>query len=308
MEYGLALSGGGARGAAHIGVLQALVEEGLAPSMVSGTSAGAMVGGLYACGYTPEEIASLYIDLSPRILDYNFLGLAAFLIGLIAHIPIAMDGLIRGAKLGRVMRDLFAEKGVVHLNDARVPLAVTAVDVNTAKLIYFVSHAPDYRDADAVYCEDAELWQAVRASTAVPAVFRPEMMLGRRLVDGGVRDNLPAQILRDMGAQRVLAVNLGYAGQRMSEVNNVIEIANQSLDIMSYQISRQLVKAADYVLLPGIYDVSLLELDKIPATIRRGYEACRRHMPGIRAALNTGADGTFPPATRNERGRAACRL
>jgi len=238
MEFGLALSGGGARGAAHAGVFKALAEEGLAPSFISGTSAGAMVGALYAAGYNPAEIEEIYIENAHRVLDYNFRDFFALLFGLVTKTRVTFDGLIRGARLGRIFQSLLTEKGVVNIRDARVPLAVTAVDINSGKLVLFVSRMPQVPAGDkTVYVEDVELWRAVRASTAVPAVFKPEMVDGMRLVDGGVRDNVPAGILRRMGAKKVLAVNLGYAGQQKKDVDNILEITFQSIDVMSYQIS-----------------------------------------------------------------------
>ncbi|MFZ5974836.1 MAG: patatin-like phospholipase family protein [Bacillota bacterium] len=292
MEFGLALSGGGARGAAHVGILKALLEEGLMPSYVAGTSAGAIVGALFASGYTPEEIEGFFISHGHKVLDYNFRGLAVFAFSLITQGHAKVDGLIRGARLGRLIRDFCADKGVFDIKDVRIPLAITAVDINNGKLVLFVSRMPQSgRDKKALYIDDAALWQAVRASTAVPVVFRPEMVDGMRLVDGGVRNNVPADVLRSMGAKKVLAVNLGYAGQQKNDVDNILEIGVQSIDIMSYQISETLVQNADYLLLPGIFDVSLLEVEKIPRTIERGYRACRQHMQEIKKALNH-ASGT----------------
>jgi NTE family protein len=293
MEFGLALSGGGARGAAHAGVLRALKEEGLTPSFVAGTSAGAMVGALFAAGYAPEEIEGIFIENAQRVLDYNFRDFCSMIWGLATKTRVTFDGLIRGERLGRIFKGLLKEKGVVSIRDVRVPLAVTAVDINSGRLVMFVSRLPQALPGDkTVYIDDAELWRAVRASTAVPAVFKPETVAGMRLVDGGVRDNVPAAILRRMGAKKVLAVNLGYAGQQKKEVDNILEIMFQSIDVMSFRISETTAADADYVLLPGIFDVSLLEVDKIPETVRRGYEACMLQMPSIRRALET---KTAPP-------------
>lgn len=288
MEFGLALSGGGARGAAHVGVLKALLEEGLTPSYVSGTSAGAIVGALFASGYTPSEIESFYINYGHKVLDYNFRDFAGFLLSLVTKSRATFDGLIRGGRLGRLIKGFCSDKGVYGIKDVTIPLAITAVDINTAQLVLFVSQMPQNgRDEKAVYIDDAEIWKAVRASTAVPVVFKPEMVHGRRLVDGGVRDNVPVNVLQNMGAKKVLAVNLGYAGQQKKDVDNILEIGVQSIDIMSYQISEALVQAADYLLLPRIYDVALLDIDKIPRTIERGYQACKLRMHEIKKALYT---------------------
>ena len=291
MEFGLALSGGGAQGAAHAGVLKALIEEGLMPSCVAGTSAGAMVGALFAAGYDPAQIEEIYTEYAHRVLNYNFRDFFSLLFGLVSKTRVTFDGLIRGARLGRIYKRLLEEKGVVNIRDVRVPLAVTAVDINSGRLVLFLSQMPQAMPGDkTVYVDDVELWRAVRASTAVPAVFKPEMAAGMRLVDGGVRDNVPAGILRRMGAEKVLAVNLGYAGQQKKDADNILEIMFQSIDLMSYQVSETLVRDADYVLEPGIFDVGLLEVDKIPQTVKRGYEACMLRMPAIRRALQTETD------------------
>ena len=287
MNYGLALSGGGARGAVHVGVLKALVEAGLSPSYVSGTSAGAIVGTLYAVGYTPCEIEKLFLYHGKDIIDYNYGDFARYLLGKLCCKKVVVDGLIRGERIGRIMDVYCRKKGVCFMRDVKIPLAVTAVDINTANLVMFVSRipCPAKKSRKVIYLDDVEVSQAVRASTAVPVVFKPEMVNKMRLVDGGLRDNVPAKILREMGARRVLAVNLGYAGQLKKDVDNIFEIAFQSIDVMSYQISEKSAAWADYVLLPKVYDVGLLDVDKIPGSIRRGYEACRAELPEIKKTL-----------------------
>ena len=97
-----------------------------------------------------------------------------------------------------------------------------------------------------------DLYKAIRASIAIPVVFKPIIIDGKRLVDGGVTNNLPIDVLRKMGARRIVGVDLGYNGQLRSDVDNIIEIGSQALDIMAYQITSFKSYGADYILRPGI--------------------------------------------------------
>ncbi len=286
MEFGLALSGGGVRGASHIGVLLALEHEGLFPSYISGTSAGAIVASLYSCGYTPTEIKEIFLSDSYNIIDYNFKGLLKLLVSPVTRKPAKLDGIIRGDKLSKKLAKLFEEKNIYNINQVKLPLAIPSVDVNYGKQTIFVSSLPNTLYPSQIdYLEDISLSKAVRASVSLPMIFCPEMINGKRMIDGGILNNVPAKILRQMGANKVIAVNLGYTGQNEKDVDNLFEIAFQSFDIMAYRISKDLVIFADYVINPKIYDVTLLETHRLREVIDRGYLACKLQMNEIKAAL-----------------------
>jgi NTE family protein len=284
MRFGLALSGGGLRGMAHIGVLKALWEEGLKPSWISGASAGAIVSGIYVCGYTPDEMAKIAQTMDRRILDFDYGGLMKSLIALPFKREPVMDGFYKGKYAENLFKEL---TGGRMLREIGFPIAITAVDIQDGQTVVFTNDRTRFREDDPriLYRDDAPLYLAIRASIAIPVVFKPCCINGQLLVDGGVTDGMPVGVLRKMGAPKVLAVNLGYSGQRRDAVDTIVEIGNQTLDIMVGDINLQSGKKANYVLNPQIYDVALRDTGRIGECIDRGYTAALTHMGEIKAAL-----------------------
>jgi NTE family protein len=158
MNVGLVLSGGGARGIAHLGIVKALLERGIAPTVISGTSSGALVGSLLANGYTPDEALELF--LSNRLFRKLRPGWGG-------------PGLLRIDGLAVLLKEFLPENSFEKL---KIPLIVNATDVNSGEAIYF---------------SEGELVPVLLASCCIPGVFKPYSLLGRSLVDGGVLDNLP---------------------------------------------------------------------------------------------------------------------
>jgi len=180
-RLGLALSGGGARGLAHIGVLQALEAAGIRAEAIAGTSMGAILGAAYAAGRTPDELRAVSAEL----------GKFGRVIGL-ADLGVPRSGLIKGATLARLLSDLFSPHR--SFDTLAMPLALAAVDL---------------RRAEEVALTSGDLLRAVQASMAVPGIFPPVEWEDRLLVDGGVLNNLPVDLARQLGAQVVLAVDVG---------------------------------------------------------------------------------------------------
>lgn len=179
MKIGLCLGGGGARGFAHIGVLKAMDERGLEPSAISGCSMGGLVGALYAAGVGPDEIRERFLSIEPvRILDQARGG------GLIGH-----KGVDR--QIEKHLPENFA--------DLKVPLAVTAVDVQEGKLVVLRS---------------GPLLPALRATSALPGLFTPVHHEGLVLIDGGLLNNLPVDVIDTLTLDPVVAVDVGAPQNR----------------------------------------------------------------------------------------------
>ncbi|MGI6372729.1 MAG: patatin-like phospholipase family protein [Caldicoprobacterales bacterium] len=283
MRFGLALSGGGIRGVAHIGVLKALEEEGMVPSWIAGTSAGSIVAGLYAYGYSTQELVEIAVDLQPKYIDPNFSGMALGFGQWIMGMEPCVDGLVKGKAIEKYLKKI---TGGIKMSDIKMPLAITAVDINKADSVIFLNRRIDIpADDDTVYIYDMDLYKAIRASIAIPVVFKPIIIDGKRLVDGGVTNNLPIDVLRKMGARRIVGVDLGYNGQLRSDVDNIIEIGSQALDIMAYQITSFKSYGADYILRPGIYDVAIRDSRKLMECIDRGYNSAKENIKMIRKAI-----------------------
>lgn len=274
MRLGLALSGGGVRGAAHLGVIKALEEHGLRPQLVCGTSAGALVAGFYAAGYKIHEIIDIAKQISWRYFEVNSRMLLQDLLSTAWRFARGRRPNIRSSGIIRARRFesfLLRHLGDVRVQELRMPFAATAVDINNADNIVF-TNLP-FPSQDYVIITDVRLVDALRASMAIPVVFTPKVIYGRRLVDGGLTNILPTDIAYKMGARRVIAVNLGYSGQLEDDVDNLFEIGAQSIDIMGYQISKFRRSFAAFTIEPKIYDVSTLDFGKIPECIERGYQA-----------------------------------
>ena len=179
-RVGLALSGGGARGLAHIGVLRVLEREGIPIDFLAGTSMGGVIAAGYAAGMTPDalEQEALAVTRTRRLLR-------------LMDPALPNGGLMRGQRLLAYFEQLFGQQ---KFADLRLPLALVAVDLNTRQEIVL---------------RDGSVAPALRATTAVPGVFMPVETNGCRLVDGGVLNNLPVDVIREMNAEVVIAVDIG---------------------------------------------------------------------------------------------------
>ncbi|BCI59972.1 patatin-like phospholipase family protein [Solibaculum mannosilyticum] len=293
MKIGIALSGGGVRGAAHIGVLKALEEAGFEIGWISGTSSGSLVATLYAAGYTPDQIGKIFRRFSgcdghsPRIIDPDYCGIVRAPVRQVFGKPFRLTGFIKGDKITETIRSLCEAKGFSIMRKSRIPLAMPSVDIYTSRTVMFVSDAARFpKNHDIRYVDSVSPWLAARASIAFPAIFRPVCFENHMLCDGGIKDNLPMEVLNGLGASHKIGVNLGYAGQCQCAIDNAFEIAAQTVNIMSYEITKCNLRGQTAVLIhPGIEDVSLLDLSSIPQCIQRGYEAAVESLPQLNRLL-----------------------
>lgn len=284
MRFALALSGGATRGAAHIGAMKALEEAGLVPTWISGTSAGSMVAALYASGYSVDEMEEIALSLTKGIYDTDYLGIISGVLQWVIFKNTNWDGLMKGKKLEALMKKWTDGK---WMRDSKIPLAITSVDINSGKTVIFVNNKRGLEDdKHTIYRDDVTMHEAVRASIAIPVIFKPIILRGMRLVDGGVTDSVPTDVLKKMGAKKIIGINLGYSGERRSEVNNILEIGNQTIDIMSYRLTKLKTEVSDFIINPHIYDVGMLEVHRIPELIERGYRAVKDNLYSINKAIN----------------------
>lgn len=310
MALGLALSGGSVRGMSHIGALRALEEAGLKPDMVAGTSAGSIVAALYATGMSVDDMEKNILKYARCIVDFDFRGsLAALLhLRLLFKGKPVLTGLIRGEKIEKLMLMLTDQK---KMYQSSIPLAITATDINDGSSVVFISRKLQSAcDRDIKFYDNVLIADAVRASIAIPSVFKPKFMelngKNRRLVDGGVVNNLPINLVKIMGARKIIGINLGYGGQKEEKVDNLLEIGSQTIDVMSYYLTKLRNRMESVIELvytekpsyfvgrirqdavvfnPHIYDISLLEYHRIPECIERGYKAMKDKLPEIRQIL-----------------------
>ncbi len=288
-KIGVALSGGGVRGVAHIGVLKVLVNNKIPIDFISGTSAGAIVAAMYACGYTPLQMQNMvlklkvhdFIDLNLTVADLFKHGLKWLYNGMFRFWSVLPTGLIKGNKIEKYFYDLWQDRTV---RDTQIPLAITAVDLNSADTIFFTTPVFNSRAIlNARYYHNTPITDAVRASISIPGIFFPKKYRSMTLVDGAVKNNLPTDILRHMGADVVIGVDLGYDGQANYDIKTVGEILMQCIEIMSREVT--LLKSeqhADVIIRPNTYDGNFKDMKQALLCIERGEEAAVGKLAGIK--------------------------
>lgn len=278
-RIGLVLSGGGARGAAHIGVLKVLEELGVPIDAIAGTSMGAVVGGLYASGLSAAEIESLmtsvnwqaaFRDRPPReeltfrrkLEDQDFL--VKFPLGLRGRRFRLPKGLIQGQAVNQMLRR--ATLPVAHItdfDDLPTPFRAVATDLVTG---------------EAVVIGEGDLTTAMRASLSAPGVFAPVESDGRMLVDGGIADNLPVDVARSMGVDVLIVVDVGFPLQSREKLTTVPVISNQMLAILirrNSELQRATLTENDIVIDPPLGDASSFDFSIVEYAIEAGEKAAR---------------------------------
>lgn len=288
-KIGLALGGGFLRGAAHIGVIKVLEQEGFKPDIVAGTSAGSIVASLYAAGWPIERIEKLALTLNRDDVYekwstiYNFALMAGSMVAGFLKIPWPLRtplGLMSGKRLERYLNKHLGDSEFKNL---QMVLAITAVEINCGVKVVFV-HEPlrVMTQPDEVYLHKGRVADAVRASTSVPGLFEPKVIDGYQLIDGGLREQVPAEVLHKLGADVVLAVDVGYDGDPCSRVGNLVHVLQQTVDIIRNDaIKRELNQYADLVIRPPLKNISPMDFHRIPYAIAKGEETARNMLPQI---------------------------
>ncbi len=250
-RIGLALGGGAARGFAHIGVIQVLEEAGIRPALVAGTSAGSLVAALYASGKGGPELAQLADAMDEAtITDWSFPG----------------RGLIRGEALARFVRDHTGGRAIEQMP---LPLGIVATDLDNGQAILF---------------QVGDTGVAVRASSAVPAVFRPVRIGSREYVDGGLVSPVPVRFARQMGADLVIAVDISEQPDGAA-TGDMMRILLQTFSIMGRSINLFELRDADVVIRPRLAGVASADFSARKRTIQAGREAAVAMLPEIRARI-----------------------
>lgn len=297
----LVLSGGGARGLAHIGVLKAFEEAGLRPSAIVGTSAGALVGSMYSAGLSAKEIEALFLAMDyqdliheepdRRLLDFDqkrtgrYPGLTLYLEDRQVNLP---QGLIAGQKILNELNMVFTEAGVQHVHDfdqLPIPFRCLAADLRQGQVHVFRS---------------GRLSQAVRASISIPTVFIPVLLDDMVLVDGGILNNVPVDVAREMGYARVIAVNVsGSAPPERKRLKDLIDIMDESSTLVRLEKDRQLLAQADRVLAPDVLGYSISDFHLTGEIVQAGYDCAVRDLAGVKAVFAAAAPP--PPGPQAER-------
>jgi len=285
------LSGGGARGAAHIGVLKVLEEQRIPVHAIAGTSMGAVVGGLYASGLSAAEIATLidseewragFTEPAPRDRlsfrrkseDQNFL--VKFPLGIKSGSFRLPKALVSGQRVSQVLR--------------RVTFPVARLDAFDQLPIPFRAVATDLETGDPVVLSGGDLVDAMRASLAAPGVFAPVEIDGRLLVDGGLANNLPVDVAQAMGVDVLIVVDVGFPLRKRDTLDSVTTISNQMLSILirrGSDMQRARLGASDILISPDLGEASSFDFAIIPQATDLGESAARAALSRLSTLAST---------------------
>jgi NTE family protein len=266
-KVGLALGGGAARGMAHIGVLNVLEKEGIPIDLIAGTSAGAVVGSLYARSKNADLVKQKVIDLSQRRITR------------LIDPALPRTGFIKGEKFNDLLASFLG--GNIKFSDLLIPFACTATDIDTG---------------EAVVLDRGSVIEAIRASISIPGIFTVVKRAGKYLVDGRLANPVPVDLARRMGADFVIACNVipnvldrAHSPEKESPRGvkdpNIIHILLQSLHIGTYSLVRFNLEQAEVVIEPEVAHIGAADFHHARECIKLGELAARKAIPEIRSRL-----------------------
>ncbi|MED4401688.1 patatin-like phospholipase family protein [Metabacillus fastidiosus] len=246
-KIGLALGSGGARGFAHLGVLKVLYNAGIRVDMIAGSSMGALIGSFYASGLSIDEMYKIAFAFKRKyFLDFT----------------IPKMGFIAGKRVKELIHLFTKGKNIEELD---IPLAIVATDLYEGKKVIF---------------KKGLVSDAVRASIAIPGIFVPEKINGKLLVDGGVIDRVPVSVVKDMGADIVIAVDVSNV-KKTKEITSIFDVILQSLDIMQDELVFHSEIASDIMIRPSVEQYSSREFSNIKEIIEIGEREAEKHLVNI---------------------------
>jgi NTE family protein len=252
---GLALSGGAVRGIAHIGVLEVLEEEGIPIHAIAGTSAGSIVGALYAAGMPLSEIRRILLTAKWKDL---------------LKLTIPIKGLISSEGIYRFMDEILPVK---KFSDLLMPYAAVATDLHTGEKVSITS---------------GSVAKAVQASCSFPVIFTPTEINRKQLIDGGAASQIPVRTVREeLGAKIVIAVNVNYKAIELDQYDTIIKIAAHLSALWASRNAREEEKLADVVIPVNAKGIALYDLSKSRELLRRGRKAAEEKLPEMKALVGS---------------------
>lgn len=248
LKVGLALGSGASRGLAHIGVIETLLKYGIPIDMVSGSSIGALIGSLYCCGIDFKYAKALFKSLPKEVY---------------IDVVVPRLGFIKGKKIEDILKLVTKD---CDFKDLKTPLSVVATDLKNKKEVVFT---------------EGKVYQAVRASISIPGVFVPYFKDDMILVDGGVIDRVPAKAVKDMGADFVIGVDVGF-NLTSSNCKSIFDVIYESIDLMERELFLLKKQNADIMIRVDLNDIDPTRFDLVDICVEKGSAAALEVVESIK--------------------------
>ena len=281
MKISLALSGGGIKGVAHIGALKALEEKKIQIEKISGTSSGSIVASLFAAGFSSDDIYKIFKKYCKKIKYVEPINIVKLILGLILDRKIIIDGLNSGIQIEKLIQKECKKNNIEKMSDIKIPLIIPTVDMCKGELICFTSYQFRKNFSDNIIFEnDIIIGKAVRASCSYPVVFSPFDYNGSKLIDGGIRENIPWKVLKMLGAEKVLSIS--FETERDDCKNkNIIEVANRAIELLCRELTNYELDGSDYNIKIETEKIGLLEIEKLDELYKIGYIETKKWLKDI---------------------------
>ena len=279
MSLGLALAGGGLQGIAHIGAIKALQDLNIKIDYISGTSSGSIFAAMYAMGYTTEEMKTIANDYYKTLNNNEKRPIISAIGTYLIHKKIKLGGLTPGEKIEKLAKIVAEQKNIKNISDVKMPLAIPTVDTISTKECISLSKKCNIKREDIDYIYNIPIEKAIRASMSFPGIFTTCDFEKYNFIDGGTKDNLPIQILKDMGAEKT--IGLSFNIDRYTPSDNILDILLRTVDIFSLKDVRAAQKIADVAIEIDTQGTSLLEITNLEQCYQIGYDTIMCHKEEI---------------------------
>ncbi len=279
---GIAFSGGGLQGIAHIGAVRALYELGIHPQYVSGTSSGSAMAALVAMGCSADDMQDFAERYWETLADFRPVPIVAQLAALKFNKKADKDGLKDGAVISNVIKEAMDSKGIGGFDDLPINLSICSNDTHTMDECIFTTLDEDLHTEHIHYIHGAPLELAVRASMTFPAIYTTCNYKQYNLIDGGSKDNLPVKVLRDMGVGKILAIGFDISEYTPETgLDGMMKVVWRALDLYSIDKTRESMKMADYCVKIKNSNTAIFSMENFDLTIQEGYDCVMAHKEEI---------------------------
>ncbi len=284
MGIGIALSGGGLKGIAHIGALQALEELNMDIDYIAGTSSGALIAAFYAMGYTTEEMIKILKDSYKQLIRIRKRKILKEGTTFLIKKDLKLQGMIEGEKIEKLVEKYAKNKNIHKISDIKRKFALVTVDSKSTKKCILSSTKLNEKN-NVNYLYNIPIEKAVHASMSFPAIFTPCVYEDFCFIDGGTVDNLPVDVLKDLGAEKTLS--LSFKMDEFKGTENLFSIILRACDIFSLKDVNEGRKLCDADIEIDIANAKLLKIDDIDSSIKIGYESIMKNKEKILGMVET---------------------